>query len=230
MDFFGSLIGAGANLLGGLLGQNSAKDTADANRAAQYDFAQNQLTWKAADARNAETKSGINPLALLGASTSSFSNIVGDNSLGSGVASAGQDLGRAANALTTKSTRLQQLNEDLVTAQIANVNSDTVKNQAAASQMARRVPATPGVPAPLFQKFSDGHGGVVTLPSKDASQAMQNWASMPAQIGVAAGEVGHSLMDAYHSVVTPWINKFGSSPVRGDVLRPAQSIENYGQF
>lgn len=86
----GSLISAGANLLGGLLGNKAAKKERDT----QIAFAQNGIQWKVKDAEAA----GIHPLFALGAPTSSYSPISTGGGLGEGVAAMGQDLGRAADA------------------------------------------------------------------------------------------------------------------------------------
>lgn len=223
---FGSLIGAGANLLGGILGSNSSQKIAEQNIANQVEFAKSGLQWKAGDARAAEAQYGINPLALLGVSTSSFQNVVGDNSLGAGVAAAGQDLGRAANALTDHSERTAQLNEDLLRAQIANVNSQTVQNQAAASAMATKSAAqTPGIPVGvkkenLYQTYIDPDGNEVLLPSTAASSSLQNMASWPSNVAIGADlwsrnlSVRHPFRD-----ISNWISSHGSVPVRGDVYR-----------
>lgn len=208
---FGNLISAGANILGGLLGQSAADKNreqqnalAQQNRQDQLDALKSGIQWRVADAKAA----GINPLAALGASTGSFSNVVGSNDssspIGAGVAAAGQDLGRAANALTDQQTKADQLNEKLLEAKIANVNADTVRQQAMASEIMRRhsQPGTVSVPLPLpaphtkntlplYQDFRDTKGGRVTLPSKEASEAMQN---MPSSV-VATLPVGVGLID-----------------------------------
>lgn len=75
------------------------------NRSAQYDFAKNAIGWKVADAKGA----GIHPLYALGANTVSYSPVsLGggpDTSMGSALASAGQDISRAMNATATAKGR-----------------------------------------------------------------------------------------------------------------------------
>lgn len=105
-----SLISAGSNLLGGLLGgkkDNSAKIAAQ-NYAMQKEFAQNGIRWKVADAKAA----GIHPLAALGANTLSFTpSVVGDTGggpdWGSTVRAMGQDISRAFDATRTASERAE---------------------------------------------------------------------------------------------------------------------------
>lgn len=110
----GAIIGAGASLLGGLLNKSSSDQANALNRenalrqeALQREFAQSGIQWKVADAK----KAGVHPLYALGAQTTSYSPVsvgaVGDTSLGSGVASAGQDLSRAIAATSSKSTRTE---------------------------------------------------------------------------------------------------------------------------
>lgn len=65
------------------------------NLMAQYDFAQHGIQWKVQDAIN----SGINPLAALGASTSSFSNIAGDTGGDRGYSRLGEHAGGALDEL-----------------------------------------------------------------------------------------------------------------------------------
>nr|QJB20747.1 MAG: DNA pilot protein [Microvirus sp.] len=227
MGLLDGLISAGANILGGIMSSNSADKQAEANRQMQLDFAQNALSWKAGDARRAEANWGINPLALLGAQTNSFSNVVGGDGGGAGVAAAGQDLGRAANALTDHSERTAQLNEDLLKAQIANVNSQTVQNQAAASAMAVKATGqTPGLPNGvkkkdgLYTTYVDPDGNKVLLPSTSASSSLQNMASWPSNVAIGADLLARNL-GIRHPIddFSAWIDKFGSSPIRGDVLR-----------
>lgn len=92
---FESLIGAGASLLGGILGGKRQDDSAAKQLAAQKEFAQSGIQWKVADAK----KAGISPYYALGASTASYSPVsVGDGGIGKGLSDASQDLSRAAKA------------------------------------------------------------------------------------------------------------------------------------
>lgn len=94
-DIVGGLIGAGTKILGGKMSEDSANERAAANIAAQKEFAQQGVSWKVADAKRA----GISPLAALGASTNSFSNVVGgEGKLGEALSDSSQDISRAAGA------------------------------------------------------------------------------------------------------------------------------------
>lgn len=95
MGIWGSLVSAGSNLLGGILGGNRQDAAADKQAALQKEFAQSGIQWKVKDAEAA----GIHPLYALGANTVSYSPVsVGDGGIGKGLSDASQDLGRAAQA------------------------------------------------------------------------------------------------------------------------------------
>lgn len=100
----GSLIGAGASLLGGLFGSNSAEKANRANLAAQKEFAQHGIRWRVADAKAA----GLHPLYALGAQTPSFSPSFVQDSMGPALAEAGQSVGRAVAASSTSHEKMMQ--------------------------------------------------------------------------------------------------------------------------
>lgn len=171
----GALIGAGASLLGGVLGQRSSESAADRAAAAahaanqtqlriadrnvqqQRQFARMGIRWRVADAEAA----GIHPLAALGANTMSFNPVSvgtttpgyygGDNALGNGIAQAGQNLGRAIAAQQTEYERAMQV----LTLQRAGL-----ENQLLESQIARTNGAQVGPPMPMGQRYLiDGQTG-----------------------------------------------------------------------
>lgn len=141
----GSLIGAGANIIGGLLNRKSQQEAnainqanADRNAAMQAEFAQQGIRWKVADAKAA----GIHPLYALGAQTTSFSPVsvgaVGDTSLGNSLANAGQDVSRAINATRTLPERQAAI--ALTQAQLEGINLDNeIKRTTVASNIQRMV-------------------------------------------------------------------------------------------
>lgn len=146
MGFFdslgiGDLIGAGTKIAGGVMSQDSAEKIARENIANQRDFAQHGVSWKVADARSA----GISPLAALGASTSSFSNVVGSDALGQGIADAGQDIGKAVKAQASheeKELLRAGAKLDIEGKQLDN----DIKRAELASKIAKEGPATPPFP------------------------------------------------------------------------------------
>ncbi len=96
----GGIAGAVGNVVGGVLGNKSDASTAQANYAAQKEFAQNGIRWKVADAKAA----GIHPLAALGVNNASFSPsfTAGDYSW---LGDAGQNVGRAIESKATRAER-----------------------------------------------------------------------------------------------------------------------------
>lgn len=239
----GSLISAGTKIFGGLLGQESAEKQQQRAIDAQNYVNQTQLTFRAQDATNAERATGINRLSLLGVSPSSGPTLPAlGNPLGDSISGAGQDIGRAVASLADKKTRADELNEQLLEAKIANVNADTARMLAVASSTARTLgqPGTPpGVPLPrpdmrrvgeaffskpLMENYVDELGAIHTLPTANASTAMQNWASMPSQIVVAGEGARRTLQNAMRSGRNTLSELWRAvPPIRGDVLR---SIDN----
>lgn len=237
----GALIAGGSSLLGGIFNRSSQESINQQNIANQQainaqniaeqeKFAQNTIQWKVADAN----KAGINPLAALGASTSSFSNIAGstslaDKSLGESMGSAGQAIGRAVAAQSPTALRAAELENKLLEAKIANVNSDTVKNQSDTSQIATRLGAPglpPGVPMPrsdprgpvieLYQRARDYHTGeIYDIPSEKAASPLQTLAASPTNISMAAQTAAGNLAKAPQDL---W-SRFVSSGSRGDAWR-----------
>lgn len=224
-SLLGGLLSAGSSLIGGLFGKSSQDDSLAAQQAMfdkniemQKEFAQNGVQWRAADATAAQTATGINRLALLGVPTSSFAANTGSfpssSPVGEGIASAGQDIQRAISAYADQNDRKAELSNKLLEAQIANVNSDTVKNQAAASKAVTQKPTSP---TPLYETFVDDRGNRVILPSGKASSSLQNVASFPSNLAIGAKMLMRNL---------GWSETHGSSGSRGDVVRAHVPIED----
>lgn len=143
----GNLISAGASLLGGLFGSNSADKARESqeamnaqNIALQREFAQNGIQWKVEDAK----KAGIHPIYALGGSTSSFTpvsaNFATDTSMPNAIAAAGQDIGRAVNATRTSSQRVDAFSKTAQALQLENMSlqNDNLRSEIA-SKSARLV-------------------------------------------------------------------------------------------
>lgn len=151
----GALIGAGASLIGGLMGKSSAEKAnaqqmaiANKNIALQKEFAQSGIQWKVKDAQ----KAGVHPLYALGAQTASFSPVsVGstvDNSMGSALASAGQDIGRAVQS--TQNTLTQhQLTYNALQLENMRLQNEALQTQITGSKLAtlKQAGSTPGIPS-----------------------------------------------------------------------------------
>lgn len=232
MDFLGSLISGGLGLLGGIFGQNNQANIAAQNVAYQREFAQQGVTWRAEDATRAQNETGINRLALLGTPTNSFSNIVGDNSLGDAIGRAGQELGRAVTASTAQPSRADQLNEKLLEAKIANVNADTVRMTAAASKIATTM-GVPGIPMPppdprgpvipLMQRAWDPRTNeIVWIPSDKAASPLQTLAASPTNAALA----GRGLTEG----LTGWDASWGPSPELNAAAARAASKAQYDPY
>lgn len=124
-----SLIGAGVNYLTAKQNRDKQSDIAQANIAQQREFAQHGVRWKVEDAKRA----GIHPLFALGASTNSFSPVsVGsgsDSSVGDAIASAGQNIGRAAQAGMTQGERQKSQAMDLLVLEKAGLENELLRTQ-----------------------------------------------------------------------------------------------------
>lgn len=172
MAFWAAAIPALASIAGGLLGQDAAHDTMKSNEAMfganqdmQREFAQSGIQWRVEDAK----KAGIHPLAALGAQTHSFSPIsmaqTPDNSLGQGIAQAGQDLSRAYFATRSPQARTAEIANAL---QLENMqlNNELLRSQVNKMNSAQVGPGIPGVEV-VPNKITASRGGA---PSQEAGQ------------------------------------------------------------
>lgn len=151
----GAIIGAGASLLGGLLGKQSqdnandvARENAANNIAMQREFAQNGIQWKVADAK----KAGIHPLYAMGAQGASFSPVTitqdASNPMGNAIANAGQDVSRAVHATRNAPDRVDAVQS---TANALTLQKMDLENQLLASQV--RKSNMVGPPMPINQRY-----------------------------------------------------------------------------
>lgn len=143
----GSIISAGAGLLGGIFGNKSAESNMQAQIDLQKEFAKNGIRWRVQDAKQA----GIHPLAALGAQTHSYAPMAFQDSMGPALASAGQDIGRAIDATRTAPERAGAY---VKTVQDLNVQRLGLENELLASQIAKIRSA--GSPPPMPSGGSPG--------------------------------------------------------------------------
>lgn len=179
-----ALISAGASLLGGLFGKSASDEAAAKNAALQKEFAQNSLQWKAEDAR----KAGIHPLYAMGASGYSASpSYVGDTSLPSAMASAGQDISRAIDATRDPASRVGAFTKTMQDLQLTRMG---LENELLASQIAkvRQAGHPPGIPSldgvtPPGAATATKMGGLTVQPDTGWSDAqdIQNRYGEPAE-------------------------------------------------
>lgn len=137
----GSIISAGASLLGGLFGQNKQEKMADKNIQLQKDFAQQGIRWKVDDAKAA----GIHPLYALGANTTSFSPVSIGNDLANGIAASGQDIARAVDATRTNGERTSAVAKTMqdLSLQRMGLENELLSAQIAKVRQAGQPPARP---------------------------------------------------------------------------------------
>lgn len=179
----GDLISAGANLIGGFLNREQSEDfnanqqyQALRNEALQKEFATQGIRWKVADAKAA----GIHPLYALGANTVSYSPVsVGgspDTSLGSAVASAGQDVSRAMDATRTAAERGEAVVSTKLQLENQGLQNDLLRTQIAKmrGQLGPPMPALndknaiPGQPATRMVNLPGGY--TLVTPGNESTQ------------------------------------------------------------
>lgn len=182
-----ALIAAGASLLGGLMNKSSNDDNnaaaaanAERNIAMQKEFAQSGIQWKVEDAK----KAGVHPLYAIGAQGASFSPVSyagsADTSMGSAIASSGQDISRAMQATQDKDGRVSAFDK---TVQDLTIQKMGLENGILASQLAKqRAQIGPAMPSLTDKNPLEGQGdskrpnlhaphGLILTPDKKESQA-----------------------------------------------------------
>lgn len=176
MSFWGSLFGAGASLLGGLF---KPKDRSE-------EFAKKSIQWRVADAR----KAGIHPLYAMGAPTFSPAQSV---DFGASIANAGQDVGRAIDAVQTTSQRGGEFEKAI---QGLQLQRGSLENQLLQQQLLNAKVATirqPGSPPPMpgDPMMLEGQGNSPLL--KSVPQEVTNTRpGAPWQEPVAVPDLGYA--------------------------------------
>lgn len=219
MDF-GAIIGAGSSLLGGLLGDSSEKKAYKRQKKLlkkqyeyQKEFARKGIQWKVMDARDA----GIHPLYALGANTVSYTpqsvGDVGGNSLGAGIASAGQELGRSISASSSAQDRTVQDRMQTLGVKRMELENELLESQINGSRIAnlRQAGGNPAMPVPGQKWLLDGQGQTPLY----EPQPFKPTASAP---GAGFSEPGPITWTGYAQTPT------GLSPVPSDDV--AQRIED----
>lgn len=179
----GGIISAGANLLGGILGQNKQDKIAKQNIQLQKDFAQQGIQWKVADAKAA----GLHPLAALGAQTSSFAPVSVGDSLTPSLSAAGQDISRAVNATRTSGQRIDAYTK---TVQDLTLQRMGLENQLLGSQIAKinQTGAPPAMAGAGDRFLVEGQGNTPLV----NTSAMARQASDPLTPSMEAGAIAES--------------------------------------
>lgn len=216
----GELISGAANLIGGginwLTGKSNREEqsrVAQQNIQMQKDFAQNGVRWKVDDARAA----GVHPLFALGANTHSFSPVsVGsssDSSVGDSIASAGQNIGRAAQAAMTAPERQKAAAADALTLEKAGLENELLRTQILSlkkSQLGPPMPrlnsnqSIPGQPStekgnpatPKNKSLGMGYGD--KLPAQSDASDAEDWETRYGDLVQNIAGVGNLIYDGYH--------------------------------
>jgi len=194
----GNIIAAGANIVGGLMGANSAKKAAKQEYKHQKEFAQNGIQWKAEDARAA----GISPLFAMGAPAVSYAPVSsGSTNPLSGLASAGQDISRAVDATSSQSQRLDVFTKAAQQLQLQRMG---LENELLGSQLAKsRQAPQPGIPSPGERYYVEGQpdSGLVKPSPLVQDTPVKRESSAPGQPSQEAG-VGADI--GYTRTKTGW--------------------------
>lgn len=169
----GAGLSAAGSVIGNALGNKAAKDAANKAWDRQQIVMQNQIQWKVQDA----VKAGLHPLAALGVNPASgpAAAMVGGD-LGSNLAQAGQDLGRALEA---NASPLDKANAQLTRLQLerGSLENELLRTQIASQRMRIAQQGTPGIiqnggaPETIVNPFT-GEKSVVAHP--DLGQTAEN--------------------------------------------------------
>ena len=150
----GELISAGANILGGLLGDAGKREEI----ALQKKLATQGVRMRVEDARAA----GVHPAIALGASVPSYSPVGLGSGLAEGLSSAGQDISRAVASTSTTPERLDAFTQ---ATQKLTLDRMGLENTLLASQIARLTQAG-GMGPPMATGFKpDSSNEPTTLPT-----------------------------------------------------------------
>lgn len=220
LPIIGAAISAGAGLIGGMMNRKAQEETnaqqmalAQQNMAMQKQFAQEGIRWRVEDAKAA----GVHPLYALGAQTSSYSPVsVGlgaDTSMGSSLASAGQDISRAISATRTQPEREQAFSD---TAQSLTLTKMGLENELLATQVAKERaqigPPLPGGVVPLNKEWEKrepiaAYGS--PIPSEPGTSPAKAWEDMYSDPGgyIAAAIHAHHALKQTHPGVAEFLRQ-----------------------
>lgn len=176
MGGIGSLVGA----VGDIYSSNK-------NVHLQKQFAQNSIQWKVADAK----KAGIHPLYALGAQTHSFAPV--QTGLSDSLGQAGQSLGRAVDAYSDKSQRLDAFTKasQSLLLEKGKLENDLLKTQiASANATLNQAGSPPPAPTMGSRYLMPGQGSTQGLIQDQAMSRTRSSPEAPSQEPGAIPEVG----------------------------------------
>ncbi|UDN67827.1 DNA pilot protein [robinz microvirus RP_142] len=266
----GALVSGGSSIFGGLLGQQNNQANIQAtqvnnaqNFLRQIDLtnlgfgeaekvAQTSAQWRADDVTKAQNATGINRLALLGVPMATAGAVAGSpggtayeskNYMGTALAGAGQDIGRAVASLTSDKLRASQLDNLLTEAKIRNLDREFTSDTGTTSKVVTALgqPSTgPGVPLPqprtevnLWQRAADnspeGQGEIVLIPSERAASPLQTSGALSVNAAMAAQSALRAINNRRGSRVEDPIGADQSnfySTIPGAVKRAVRNFNN----
>lgn len=177
----GTLLGGGADIIGGIAGMNQQDRANQAQIDMAYkqiemakEFAQNGIRWRVADAEAA----GLHPLAALGASGASYSGSAIPLASGSanapweGVSRMGQNISRSVMATASPVERARAVLE----LQKMTLENEALDLQNKASKMALMNQVGPTIPGfsreggEMNSLVRDANGNYVVVPSKEMAE------------------------------------------------------------
>jgi len=200
----GALIGAGASIIGGLIGKSEAKK----NRELQLAAAKNGIQWRVKDA----LKAGVHPLYAVGAPGVNIAPTE-VSGLGPALADAGQDVGRAVDAMSDRGERLDGYTKALRALQLSR---GQLENELLRSQIAQlRQAAHP--PAPVIA------GRVV----KDQSRVPSDMRVVPPERTPAAHAGIMWETNPYWMDAQSWENIYGDSELSSTGYGVSKGVADY---
>lgn len=182
----GALIGAGASLASSLFGNKENKKARKQEYAQQKEFAQSGIQWKVDDAK----KAGIHPLYALGANTVSYSPQSVGGSDFSGLASAGQDVGRAIDATRSPAGKIDAFTQSAQRLQLEGLGLDNdLKRTELASAVARARQGSPsaGIPTAATRWLLDGQGNSPSIDAQGITRTTKREEPEPGNPAYVAG-------------------------------------------
>lgn len=209
---WGSVISAVGSLAGGLLGDKSNRDSAAADRAAQFDmnernerlqreFAQHGIRWRVEDAKAA----GLHPLFALGGQGATYSPSTyipsgSSSNMPAALASAGDSIGRAVDATRTATER-NQAKLDALTLERGELENELLRSEIARNRANANPPApssspfmfgTPDAYMSGVDPSGGGHPGLKFSPSPIQEKPMERTVPQSEQPWQEPGAVSDS--------------------------------------
>lgn len=184
----GELIGAGASILGGLMGNKANEKASQKQYEQQKEFAQSGIQWKVKDAEAA----GVHPLYALGANTTSYApQSVGGPDF-SFMSQAGQNIGRAIDSTRSNPAKLNAMAQTAQAVQLEGLQLDNdIKRASLNSALAltNQTGSAPGLPTVTTSPSINGMPGQGNAPQIDYTKKAAPHEGIPSIEANASPEV-----------------------------------------